>query len=256
MSVLGIRRTSVTATACVAGIASAAACGCGIDLIKALVSCAFALFAQTLLEQRLAARRVRPLSWGLYCGIGFVLGVHSGGGLVLIGLLGAGLIGAAGLAPFARPAPRAVLLGAGGWLLMVGVNYVQRGSFFIIPLVSAVSFACMVAAAEWTEAVLAQRDAAAIELKLMMLHARRAVAALTLAAHAWLALAVWWLIPPVASLAACAALPIGLLVAWRLGRPGARAQTAAETTAILAAFAALVHGVGLALGSGWVVWMR
>ena len=114
----------------------------------------------------------------------------------------------------------------------------------------------MVAAAEWTEAVLAQRDAAATDLKPMMLHARRAVAALTLAAHVWLALAVWWLIPPVASLAACAALPIGLLVAWRLGRPGAGAQTTAETTAILAAFAALVHGVGLALGSGWVVWMR
>lgn len=256
MSVLGIRRTSVTATACVAGIASAAACGCGIDLIKALASCAFALFAQTLLERHLAARATSRLAWGLYFGIGFVLGVHSGGGLVLIGLFGAGVIWVAGLTPSARPALRAVLLGAGGWLLMVGVNYVQRGSFFIIPLVSAVSFACMVAAAEWTEAVLMPGTGALPVTKPNRLQARWAVAALTLAAHAWLVLAVWWLIPPVASLAALAALPIGLIVAWRLGRPGANAKPAAENTAILAAFAALVHGVGLAVGSGWVVWMR
>lgn len=266
MSVLGIRRVSVTATAWVAGIASAAACGCGIDLIKALASLAFALLAQALLDARLAGtgrgvstRRARRVAWALYFSVGLLLSVRSGGGLVLIGLLGAGVIGAAGVsakdssgrASIAAPALRAGLLGIGAWLVMVGVNYVQRQSFFVIPLVSAVSLAAMVAAAEWTEAVLGA-DAGAPQPSQQRLRARWGVAAWVLFAHAWLALAVWWLIPPVATLAACAALPLGLLVAWRLGR----ADACGPTTAILAAFAALAHGVGLALGFGWVVWLR
>jgi len=190
--------------------------------------------------------------WALYFGVGFVLSVHSGGGLVLIGALGAGVIAAVGRTSVARPMVRAALLGVGGWLLMVGANYVQRASFFVIPLVSAVSLACMVAAAEWAEAALGAREGECEISQRLLLQARWGVAALVLIAHAWLALAVWWLIPPVAALAACAALPIGAWVAWRLGRR----QAEAETTAILAAFAALVHGLGLAVGFGWVVWLR
>ncbi len=172
---------SITLVACLLGMASAAACGCGFDVPKALATVVLALMAHAganvlndyhdsvngadaanhqgifpftggsrLIQQgAVSAIDTRNWAWTL-------LGVSMLGGLLLAtrtqgGLL---LIGAAGLLlAWAYSAPPLKLMSRGlgeltvaacWWLVVMGADYVQRQQWQIIPAYGAVSYAMLV----------------------------------------------------------------------------------------------------------------
>lgn len=172
----------ITAVATLLGMASAAACGCGFDVIKASVTVLLACMAHAganvlndyhdarngadaanpaplspftggsrLIQQgEVSLEDARRLAWmllGLTALGGLWLAVKSGGGLLLIGMAGL-LLGWAYSAPPLALMTRGLgeLTVAGVWWLMViGADYVQRGQFFPIPASVALSYAMLVA---------------------------------------------------------------------------------------------------------------
>ena len=172
----------ITAVACLIGMASAAACGCGFSPLRAAATLVLALLAHAaanmlndhadavsgadaanatglfpftggsrLVQQGLVdAQDMRHLAIALLMVVvpgGLWLALHSGGGLVLLGLIGV-LLGWAYSAPPLALMSRGVgeLAVAVAWgLVVVGADYVQRGQFFLIPSVAAVSYALLIA---------------------------------------------------------------------------------------------------------------
>lgn len=172
----------VTAIGCFIGLASAAACGCGFDPVKATVTVVLAVLAHAsanvlndYFDSRSGADAANqhgmfPFSggarfiqnghvserdtglWGmalmgLVALAGLLLALHSGGGLLLIGAAGL-------LLAWAYSAPPLALMSRGlgeltvaacWWLVVVGADYVQREQFFVIPAYVAVGYAVMVA---------------------------------------------------------------------------------------------------------------
>lgn len=172
---------SITVVACLLGMASAAACGCGFDMPKALATLVLALMAHSganVLNDYHDARNgadaanthgIFPFTGGsrlIQAGVvseqdtrqwawtllllsmlgGLLLAIRTDGGLLLIG--------AAGLAlGWAYSAPPLQLMSRGlgevtvatcWWLVVVGADYVQRQQWQIIPAYEAISYALLV----------------------------------------------------------------------------------------------------------------
>lgn len=280
----------VTAIGCCIGLASAAACGCGFDAAKAAATVTLAVLAHAganvlndyfdsrngadatnqagmfpfsggarLIQNGLVSEKDTGL-WAavLWLGLvvpgGLLLAVHSGGGLVLIGLLGL-LLG------WAYSAPPLALMSRGlgelavamsWWLVVVAADYVQRGRLFVIPAYVAVSYAVMVATILLICGLPDRAsDKAVGKHTLATRLSPRAVAGLYVGvvvfAHVWLAAGVWALIPPAPTLWACVALPLAMWAAWLLWtQPSDRTQL--RRAIVLTLLATHVHGVGLVVG--------
>ena len=283
----------ITLIACLIGMASAAACGCGFSPSRAAVTLALALMAHAaanmlndhedarngadaanvdglfpftggsrLVQQGLVqAQDMRHLAMALLMVVvpgGLWLALQSGGGLVLLGLVGL-LLGWAYSAPPLALMSRGVgeLAVAMAWgLVVVGADYVQRGQFFLIPSVAAVSYALLIAniliANGFPDA---RSDAQVGKRTLAVRLGPRAGAvaylALALLAHVWVAAMVWAVVLPVQTLWALASAPLALTAGALLLRHGDQ-PARLRPALVLGIAAAVVHGLGLALGF-WLV---
>lgn len=185
---------------------------------------------------------------------GLLLAVKVGGGVLWLGAAGLLLAWA-----YSAPPLRLMSRGLGEltvalvwFLVVVGADYVQRRQFFIIPASAAAGFALMVASLLLVNGF---PDAAAdarvgkrtLVVRLGATPAALLYAALVLAAHAWLALSVWWLIPPRPALWGLVSLPLSLAaIGWLWvcrHRPAQLRPALALTVA-----ATLLHGLGMAWG--------
>lgn len=173
---------SITAVGCLLGFATAAACGCGFDIPKALLTCALALMAHAganvlndcedtrngtdqandaairpftggsrlIVEGAVSMNEARTFALLLFgiAGLGGVwLALHSGPGLLGIGIVGL-LLGWAYSCPPLRLMSRSMgelAVAACWWLIVIGADYAQRGQFFIVPAVVGVSFGLLIA---------------------------------------------------------------------------------------------------------------
>lgn len=173
---------SITAVACLLGMASAAACGCGFDTPKALATLALALMAHAganvlndyhdarsgadaantqglypftggsrLIQGGLVSvTETRSWAWTLLLLSmlgGMLLAVRTDGGLLLIGAAGLALAWAYSAPPLQLMSRGLgeVTVAACWWLVVVGADYVQRQQFFVIPAYVGASFAVMIA---------------------------------------------------------------------------------------------------------------
>lgn len=223
---------SVTLAGALIGLGSAYATGLKIDTLKALLTVLFALVAHAganvvndyydalngsdaanvqrlfpftggsrfIQNGVLSLRETRLLGYGLLAAVipaGLWLTAHSAPGLVGIGLAGL-LIGWAYSAPplqlMARGVGEAAIIG--GWLLVVlGTDFVQRGTLAVLPLVAGLPFALLVAAILYLNQFPdRQADEAAGKRTLVVYwgakKARWGYVVLTAMAYLWLALAV------------------------------------------------------------------
>lgn len=281
---------SVTALGCFIGLASAAACGCGFDALKASATVLLAVLAHAGVnvlndfhDSRSGAdaanrQGIYPFSggarliqnghvsehdtalWGrALMGLvglgGLLLAVQSGGGLLLIGAAGM-LLG------WAYSAPPLSLMSRGlgeptvatcWWLMVVGADYVQRERFFIIPAYVAVSYAVMVATILLVCGVPdIEADRAVGKRTLATRLPQRGLAVvylgLVLFAHAWLAVGVWALVPPLPTLWACLALVPGTWAAGLLWHRPADDRRQLRHAIVLTLWATHLHGLGLVAG--------
>lgn len=173
----------LTVVACVLGTATAAACGCGLDVPLALGTTLLAVLAHALgnvlndlhdarngadaanasgifpftggsrliqnglVSERQTADLVKALLLFLLPA-GLLLAVRAGGGVIVLGLAGLLLAWA-----YSAPPLRLMSRGLGEatvalvwFLVVVGADYVQRQRFFLIPASAAAGWALMVAA--------------------------------------------------------------------------------------------------------------
>lgn len=191
---------------------------------------------------------------------GLLLAVKSGGGVIGLGLVGVLLLWA-----YSAPPLKLMSRGLGeltvalAWfLVVVGADYVQRRQFFLIPASVALNFAAMVAALLLINGVPdAPADARVgkrtLAVRLGPTGAWALYAGLTLGAHAWLALSVWLLVPPLQALGGLVSLPLSLFATFWLFQH--RHQPERLRPALAATVAAtLLHGVGMAAGFAWLGW--
>lgn len=172
----------ITVIACLLGLSSAAACGCGFDGLRAVGTVALAVLAHAAANvlndyedarngadaanteglfpftggarliqngavtaadtRRLAAALLLVLVPG-----GFLLAFHSGGGLVLVGIAGLAL-GWAYSSPPLQLMSRGLgelAVAAAWWLVVIGADYSQRGQFFVIPASVGLGYGLLVA---------------------------------------------------------------------------------------------------------------
>ncbi len=193
---------------------------------------------------------------GLAAGGGLLLALNSAPGLLLIGLAGVLLAWAYSAPPFAlMTRGLGELSVAACWsLVVVGADFVQRGQWFVIPAQVAVGFGILVANILLINGVPdAPADASAGKRTLATRLSGKGVATLytllVLAAHGWLVLGVWLLIPPTSTLWALLSLPLGLRAAWLLWQHNRQGDTTKLRQAIvLTIVAANLHGLALAVG--------
>ena len=189
---------------------------------------------------------------------GLWLAVRSGGGLVLIGMAGVFLAWA-----YSAPPLRLMSRGLGEpavalawWLVIIGADYVQRRSFFIIPAVAAASYALLVANILLINGFPDARADASVGKRTLVvrLGPRRAVGlyiGLALVAHALVAWSAWALISPLQTLWALASAPLSVAAAMQLSRQFSTPSALRPAIGLTIA-ACVVHGLGLALGF-WMV---
>lgn len=185
---------------------------------------------------------------------GLLLAVKAGGGVIVLGAAGLLLAWAYSAPPF-----KLVSRGLGEltvalvWFLVVmGADYVQRRQFFVIPASAAAGFALMVAALLLINGFPdAQADARVgkrtLAVCLGATSAALLYAALVLGAHAWLALSVWLLIPPIPALWGLVSLPMSLAAGGWLWAYRHQPQRLKPALALTVA-ATLLHGLGMAWG--------
>ena len=173
---------SITAVGCTLGLASAAACGCGFDGVRAGITVLLALLAHAganvlndycdalngadaantgalspftggsrfIQNGHVSAQDTRRWAFTLL-GIsalgGMWLALQSGGGLLLVGLAGMALAWAYSAPPFKLMSRGfgELTVALAWWLVVIGADYSQRGHFFIIPAYVGVSFALLIA---------------------------------------------------------------------------------------------------------------
>lgn len=213
--------------------------------------------AQLIQQGLVTERQTAELGWGLMLLVvlgGLWLAVHTGGALVVMGVAGL-------LLAWAYSAPPLKLMSRGmgelsvalAWFLVViGADYVQRRHFFLIPASAAASLALLVAALllinSFPDAAADAR--AGKRTTVVRLGAVRACAlywVLVLAAHGWLALSVWWLIPPQQALWGLISLPVSLLAAWMLTRHCLQPHRL-RPALVMSVAATMLHGLGMAWG--------
>jgi 1,4-dihydroxy-2-naphthoate octaprenyltransferase len=185
---------------------------------------------------------------------GLLIAVQAGPGILLLGAAGL-------LLAWAYSAPPLQLMTRGlgefavalAWFgVVVGADYVQRRHFFLIPASVGLGFALMVAALLVINGVPdAQADARVgkrtLVVRLGFRGATVLYGVLVLAAHAWLAISVWLLIPPVPALWGLVSLPLSLAAWALLIRHTDRPQRLKSALALTVA-ATLTHGLGLSWG--------
>lgn len=278
---------SVTLVGCVIGLAAASADGAPLSLITALATVVFALLAHAGVNvindyhdqdtDRINDERVFPFTGGSRfiqngvmspaearrLGLGLLAAVipagvwlawRSGPELLAVGMAGL-LIGWVYSAPPLRLNRRGLgetCVAAGFTLIVVGTDFVQRGSFALQPLAAGVSYALMVTNILYINQFPDLRaDAAAGKRNWVVIlgprRARWGYALIGLAAHLWIvAMAVSGTLP-IGALAALGSAPLAL-------KAHAGLHLDAETPARLAApirltiAAALSHGTLLAAG--------
>ena len=185
---------------------------------------------------------------------GLLIAVQAGPGILLLGAAGL-------LLAWAYSAPPLKLMSRGlgeitvalAWFgVVVGADYVQRRHFFLIPASVGLGFALMVAALLVINGVPdAQSDASVGKRTLVVRLGTRGATlvygALVLAAHAWLALSVWLLIPPIPALWGLVSLPLSLM-AWALLIRRADQPQRLKPALALTVAATLIHGLGMSWG--------
>lgn len=279
----------LTVAACLLGMSFALACGCGFDPARAAATLVLAVMAHaganvlndyydsrngadaanqqglfpfsggSRLIQQGQVSEVDTARWAavlllLLIPAGLLLAVHSGGGLILIGVAGL-------LLAWAYSAPPLQLMSRGlgelsvaaaWWLVVLGADYVQRRHFFLIPAVTAVSFGLLAANILLINGVPdapadAQVGKNTLAVRLGPVGAAWLYLGLAVLAHAWLALAVWQLIPPQQALWGLVSLPLSLAAAVLLLRHARQPQRLRPAIALTIA-AAVVHALAMAAG--------
>lgn len=287
---------TITVVGCLIGFASAWACGCGFDPLRAVVTVVLAVLAHAganVLNDACDARngadaantqglfpftggsrfiqqgvvteqQTRQWAWvllGLTALGGVWLAVRSGPALLWVGMAGLALA-------WAYSAPPLQLMSRGlgeltvalaWWLVVVGADVAQRGQWFIIPAYAGVSYALLIANILLINGVPdavadAQVGKRTLATRLSPTQLATLYLALCLAAHAWLAVGVWQLIPPIPTLMACIALLPGLAAAALLFRHHHHPDRLRPAVGLTIVTAHL-HGLGLALGLVWGRWM-
>lgn len=235
----------LTMSAVALGSASAAACGCGFDPMRALGLGTLAL--GTHLGLHLMAGQRDSVIWGrtLFALVtmgGLLLAVRSSGGLLALGLAALGLAWGwshwqqRGAAQMLAPA----WIGLLAWLAVMSADHVQRLQFFLIPAVGAVSFAALVAAVAVT-APTPQRTTESRRAR-WLTHL-----VFSTVAHTWLLITVYLLIPPTTALWALCSWPLSL-AAVAVGGWWPQAHVGEAWGHRLALVAACLHAVAMAMG--------
>lgn len=260
---------SVTAVACLLGIAIAAACGHGPNPATALATVLLAGLAHAaanLLHASASsaapegsdlARQARELAAALAffaAAFGLLLAVKSTGHVLVLGAAGL-LLAWAYSAPPLRLAQRGlgVVVAAMTWgLVVIGADAVQRGSLFIIPTVTSVSYALLAACLHLAREIQASGGpAAANSSRAIQRLGRGGGAALYLllstVARLWLAGGVALLYQPEPAQWGLISWPVSLaafMLLWRHDRSDATLRAAVA----LSWAALLLHGLAMAAG--------
>ena len=279
----------VTLVGCVLGMATAAACGCGFDEVKGGLTVLLALMAHAganvlndacdadsgadaantralspwtggarLIQQGwVTLAQTRQWAWTLLALSamgGLWLAVQSSGALLAMGAAGLVLAWAYSAPPL-RLMHRGlgeVVVALAWWGVVVGADLVQRERFFLIPAVTAVSFALLVANILLVAGLPdARSDAAVGKRTLAVRLGPHGVAVMStsvvLLAYVWLGVTVWAQIPPAAAIWGLWSLPLSAAGVWLLWRHRLAPQRLAWVMALNVA-AAVVHGLAMAAG--------
>jgi 1,4-dihydroxy-2-naphthoate octaprenyltransferase len=279
----------ITVVGCVLGIASAAACGHppnGWTALSTVVLAAMAhavgnvlndvhdalngadvantqgIFPFTggtrLIQQgRVSVQQTRDLAYALLLVLipaGSLLAVVTSPAVLWIGTLGM-LLAWAYSAPPLKLMSRSLgeLVVAAVWsLVVIGADTVQRGSVFIVPVWTSLSYGLLIANVLLINGVPdATADAAAGKATLAVRAGARGAAMiyglLATLAHSWLAWGVWHFLQPERAIWGLLSAPfsaVAWLILWR------RADTPAQlrSALVLTIMAACMHGLGMAGG--------
>ena len=186
------------------------------------------------------------------CGV--LLSVQTGGGLLLLGLVGL-LLGWGYSAPPLALMKRGLgeLTVALTWgLVVVGADYVQRGQFFVMSLAMAVSFALLVGNILVINGFPDAYADAQVGKRTLVVRVGPTLAAwiylvLVVLAHAWLVAGVWLFIHPEPALWGLVSLPLSL-VAFVLLLKNAKQAARLTPAIVLTIAAAVLHGLAMSAG--------
>ncbi len=279
----------ITVVACLLGIAIAAACGHGPQPWTALATVLLACLAHAAGNvfndyhdaitgtDAVNTEALRPYTGGagliqravvtpeqtrdlyrllafLLAGFGLLLAIKSTGWVLVLGLAGIFLAWAYSAPPLAlmRRGLGELAVALVWGLVVIGADAVQRGSVFIIPVLTAVSYALLVANILLICGVPdAASDARTGKRTLAVLLGPRGAALVYLLlaslAHLWLAGGVWLLYQPQAALWGLLSWPLSLLaflLFWQQGRQPQKLKPAI----VLTIAATLLHGLAMAMG--------
>lgn len=279
----------ITVVACLLGMSVAAVCGHGPHIGKALATVVLAVVAHAganvfndyhdaisgaddanteglypftggarlIQTARVTPKETRDLALGLlifWLPNGLLLALHAGPGLLWLGAVGLLLAWA-----YSSPPLRLMAHGLGeftvglAWMLVViGADYVQRGSFFVIPTAVALSYGLLIANVLLINGFPDARADAQVNKRTAVVcwGPRRAALLyllLALLAHAWVVAGVWWFIHPAVALWGLASLPLSLWAARLLFKYADQANQL-KPAIVLSIAAAVVHGLAMALG--------
>ena len=280
---------TITAVACVLGTSVAAVCGHGPHWGLALATMVLAVLmhaaanvindyhdalngadeanleglfpftggARLIQTGRASVQDTRHLAIGLVMLLtpaGLVLAVHTGGGLIWLGLVGL-LLGWGYSAPplklMSRGLGEATVALTWG-LVVIGADYVQRGQFFLIPSAVAVSYALLVGNILLINGVPdAVADGQVGKRTLVVRVGARGAAwvylVVSLVAHTWLVLGVENFIQPRGALWGLASLPLSLFAAvWFIRN--AKQPRRLRLAIVLTIAAAVLHGLAMSAG--------
>jgi 1,4-dihydroxy-2-naphthoate polyprenyltransferase len=280
---------AITAVACLLGIAVAAACGYGPHLWMAMATMALALLmhaaanvlndyhdalngadeanAQGLFPFTGGARLIqnghvtlddtRQLAYALalLCvPAGLLLVIKTGVGLMLLGMLGLFFAWAYSAPPLAlmKRGLGELTVGLTWMLVVVGADYVQRGHFFFMPWVVALSFGCLISNILLINGFPdAQADALVGKRTLVVRMGPRLAAYLYLChavlSYAWLVWGVWALIHPAPVLWGLVSMPLSLSAFVLLFKYHNKPERLTSAI-VLTIAAAMLHGLAMAAG--------
>jgi 1,4-dihydroxy-2-naphthoate polyprenyltransferase len=280
---------AITAVACVLGTCVAAACGhpahygtAAMTLVLALLMHAAAnvlndyhdalngadeanqqgLFpftggARLIQNGQVSVQDTRNLALALLMFVvpaGLWLAAQTGGGLVVLGLAGLLLGWAYSAPPLALMTRSLGELAVGlAWLLVVvGADYVQRGSFFFMPWAVGLSYGLLISNILVINGFPDAQADAQVGKRTLVVRAGPRIASLiyllfTLLAHGWVVAGVWWFIHPEPALWGLLSLPISLWAAVLLFK---HADEPAQLTRpiVLTIVAANLHGLAMSAG--------
>lgn len=280
---------TLTVVACLLGTAIAAACGhgphLGIALATLLLACVAHAAGNVLNDYHDALNGadaantggIRPFTGGarliqnrvvtpqqtrdlfrllafLLAGFGLLLAVKTTGWVLVLGAAGVLLLWAYSAPPLAlMTRGLGELVVALVWsLVVIGADAVQRGTVFVIPAVTSVSFGLLVANILLVNGLPdaasdAQVGKRTLAVRLGPRGAALAYLLIGTLAHGWLAAGVWWLYQPEPALWGLLSAPLTLvagLLLWRWAPTPQRLRP----VIVLTLAAAHLHGLAMAAG--------